>query len=556
MFRRSIRGAIAPGALLCALVTSAASAQTSLPTREELDPAQRAPAAPLVREAAPLFNQPAAGPCPFATSELRLTLKAVDIRGATALDPEALAPAYRALIGQELGLAEACRIRDRVADLYFDAGYLARVEIPEQTIRDGRLVLEVIEARIADVRISGDAGPAQPRVERLMKRLEGLAPFDMRVVQRQLLLASDIPGMRVKVNVRPSNAGRGAVGLDVAIERDAADAVAVVQNFGSDEVGPWTLLGRIDLNSLTPLGERTSLVLSASSDFDEQLVAQLIEEIRLGDNGLLLRGSLAYGESRPGGAIAPLGLEGESLVGNIELSYPLIRRRRENLFLSGGLETADQSTDFGATRLIDDELRVAFARLEGDRRGRLGSSGYALAGRLELRKGLGALGASDAGDPLLSRVDAKPDAFVVQADARGEIGLTPRLSIATAVLAQWADDPLLAYEEMSVGNYTIGRGYDPSLVAGDRGIAGSLEARLGPVMLSGATQASLFGFYDIAHVENLDAGAGTQTVDSVGGGLRLRLNERADLTLTYAHPLDDIAGADDRLLVNLIVRLF
>lgn len=556
MLSRSIRGAIAPGVLTCALFAAAASAQTVLPTREELDPARRAPAAPLAREAAPLFSQPASGPCPFETSGLRLTLAAVELRGATTLGAEVLEPAYQALIGREIGLAEACRIRDRIADLYFDSGYLARVEIPEQTIRDGRLVLDVIEARIADVRVTGDAGPAQARVERLMKRLEGLAPFDMRVVQRQLLLASDIPGMQVKVNVRPSDAGRGAVGLDVAVERNAADAVAVVQNFGSKEVGPWTLLGRLDLNSLTPLGERTSIVVSASSDFDEQRVAQLIEEIRLGDSGLLLRGSVAYGESRPGGALAPLALDGESLVTNLELSYPLVRRRRENLFLSAGLETADQSTDFGAARLIDDELRVAFARLEGDKRGRIGSNGYAFAGRLEIRKGFDGLGASDAGSPTLSRADAKPDAFVLRADARGEVAVAPRLSVAAAMLAQWSDDPLLAYEEVSIGNYTIGRGYDPSQVTGDRGIAASVEARLGPFDLSPSVPASLFGFYDIAHVENLDTGAGTQTVDSIGGGLRLRLNGRADLTLTYAHPLDDIAGADDRLLVNLIVRLF
>ncbi len=96
-----------------------------------------------------------------------------------------------------------CRIRDRAARIIFDNGVLARVEIPEQRIAGGALVLEVIEAQVVNVRVRGDVGPAQAAVERYAEKLRGMKPFDMAKAQRYLLLASDVPGLRVRAAVRP-----------------------------------------------------------------------------------------------------------------------------------------------------------------------------------------------------------------------------------------------------------------------------------------------------------------------------------------------------------------
>ncbi len=147
-----------------------------------------------------------------------------------------------------------CDIRDRAAALYLRRGVLASVVIPEQKIADGRLTLTVVEARIASVNYHGDAGPAQKQVARFLDHLRGMAPFDLDVAQRYLLLASDVPGVRIQSALRPSPAGDGALDLDVAIARDAVDGSVVAQNYGSKTVGRDLTLARLDLQQLHRAG--------------------------------------------------------------------------------------------------------------------------------------------------------------------------------------------------------------------------------------------------------------------------------------------------------------
>ena len=43
-------------------------------------------------------------------------------------------------------------------------------------------------------------------------------------------------------------------------------------------------------------------------------------------------------------------------------------------------------------------------------------------------------------------------------------------------------DPLLAFEEFTAGNYTVGRGYDPATLSGDSGVGVTAELR-GPRLM-------------------------------------------------------------------------
>ena len=81
------------------------------------------------------------------------------------------------------------------------------MEIPEQRISGGALVLDVIEAHVVNVRVRGDIGPAQSAVERYVEKLRGMKPFDMRKAQRYLLLASDVPGVRISASLRAAAEG-------------------------------------------------------------------------------------------------------------------------------------------------------------------------------------------------------------------------------------------------------------------------------------------------------------------------------------------------------------
>ncbi|MES2033594.1 MAG: POTRA domain-containing protein, partial [Pseudomonadota bacterium] len=286
VMRRAIVGACA--ALAFSAFGSAAFAQVALPSREELDPARAAPIPAAPR--GDLFDGIEKTPCPFAGSDLKMTLRSVTFRGAVAgalaLSPDDLAPAYAGEIGVERPVSVVCDIRDRVAALYLRRGVLASVAIPEQRISDGELVLEVVEARIVAVNYHGDAGPAQRQVARYLDKLKGMAPFDLEVAQRYLLLASDIPGVQVQATLKPAPGGQGAVELDIAVSRDPFGASVQVQNYGSKTIGRELGLARVDFNSFTALGERTSLVAYWTLGSDEQRVIQAVEHFKLGGSGL------------------------------------------------------------------------------------------------------------------------------------------------------------------------------------------------------------------------------------------------------------------------------
>jgi hemolysin activation/secretion protein len=546
--------------------TAPAMAQVALPSRQELDPARAAPIAAAPR--GDLFRGVEAGPCAFRDSPIKVTLRGVTFQGATsgalALSDQALASTYAEFIGREAPLSVACDIRDRAATLYLRRGMLARVVIPEQRIADGQLTLTVVEARIEAVNYHGDAGPAQKQVVRFLDHLRGLAPFDLDVAQRYLLLASDVPGVRIQSTLKPSPQGQGALDLDVTIARDAVDGSAAIDNYGSRTVGRDLALARLDLNSFTPLGERTSVIGYGTLSSAEQRVVQVVERVFLGGDGLVADLSGSWAWTRPGDVIAPLELEGESFAGGVRLSYPLSRHRRHNLNIGVGLDWIDQKVEFGngVAVLTDDHLRVFFLRLDGHYApAALAARSVAMTGVLEVRQGAHSLGASRYGEFTASRFLGKPDATVLRAE--GEIGgqIAGPVIGKLAVAWQHTDDPLLSYEEYGVGNLTIGRGYDPSVASGDRAVSASVELSTVPLSLAGGRAAwRPYAFYDAAELTNLGFGAGKLDLASAGVGVRAQVTSRVAFDLTWAKPLDSPFGVGDappsRVLISLSAALF
>lgn len=563
---RAVMGVSAMACLGSALlVATPAAAQVALPSRQELDPARAAPIAAAPR--GDLFKGVEAGPCAFRDSPIKVTLKAVEFRGATsgesgggalALSDQALASTYAEFIGREAPLSVVCDIRDRAAALYLRRGVLASVVIPEQKIADGRLTLTVVEARIAAVNYHGDAGPAQKQVVRFLDHLRGMAPFDLDVAQRYLLLASDVPGVRIQSVLKPSPLGQGALDLDIAISRDAVDGSVVAQNYGSKTVGRDLTLARLDLNSFTALGERTSILAYGTLSSDEQQVVQVVERFFIGGDGLAADLSGSWAWTRPGDVLKPLDLEGESFAGGVRLTYPLMRHRRHNLNIGAGLDVIDQRVEFGggAAVLTDDHLRVFFVRLDGHYApAGLAANSVAMTGVLELRQGVHGLGASRYGELTASRFLGEPDATVTRAE--GEIGgragpMVGKLKVAW----QHTDDPLLSYEEYGVGNLTVGRGYDPSVISGDRAVAASVEVSTVPLPLAGGRAAwRPYAFYDTAELTNLGFGAGKLDLASAGVGVRAQVASRVAFDLTWAKPFDSPFGVGDeppsRVLISL-----
>lgn len=553
------------GVIALAASAGAASAQVGLPDRQALNPSQLAPLAAAPR--GELFAGIEAGPCPFADSDLKFTLQDVEVRSSgtdrLALPEAELSTAWSDRLGREIPVAGICEIRDRLTALYLRRGILAAVTIPEQRINTGRLVLEVVEARVTSVTYTGNVGPTQLQVARYLDQLSGMAPFDLNLAQRYLLLASDIPGVQIRTTMRPAGE-RGAVALEIAVSHDPIDASLRAHNLGSRTVGRELGLARLDINSLTPLGERTSLIAYVSGDLQEQRVFQVVEQVRLGGSGLTAEVSGSWAWTRPGEELTPLELEGESFSGAAKLVWPIVRHRRRNLNLSTGLEILDQKVEFGGglATLTEDHLRVFSARLDGHwAPAALADHSGAMTGFVEVRRGTTALGASDYGELEASRYLGVPDALVYRAELQVGARLAGALVGKLTLSWQHTDDPLLSYEEFSVGNMTVGRGYDPSAASGDRAFATSLELTTTPFETPWGMAWRPYAFFDTAELTNLSPDAGKLDLSSGGLGVRVQLTPRTDIDVGWARPFDSLYGPGSdrpasRLLISLSTTLF
>jgi hemolysin activation/secretion protein len=564
MFSRRL--ALALGILAPAVCAPSAFAQNILPP-QILDPAVRTAQPPAVASSGDILAAPEPGPCPLENSNVRLTLNAVEFRDAPDLPPDTLAAAYAGLIRREIPVSAICQIRDRATAILFRRGLLARVEVPEQTIVEGRLTLDVIAAYVAAIQVQGDAGPAQEKVEDYIERLRGLRPFDINAAQRYLLLASDIPGVVISASLRSSSQGRGAVELDIQVGHVPFGAVLASNNFGAKTAGRVGALARADFNSFTRFGERTSLI--AYSTFDgnwrEQQAIQALEEARIGSDGLVARLSLAYGSTHPGDILRPLNITGKSIVADFRLAYPIIRSRSLNVSVSGGATHVRQDIEVSTIPFTRDRLSLFIARLSADKA--WSDVPVTLGGGIELHKGVGsALAGSNACSPgancLLSRFEGRPDAFVQRADGRIAIQWLPLVSTVATFQAQHSNVPLLAYEEFAIGNLTVGRGYDPSVLSGDSGIGGAAELQIGPFNPGGiaffAPGLTFVGFFDIARVWNKDTGGVIRSLRSTGAGLNLQVARHVQIQVLYSKPLDNVSGLlaskpPSRFLFNITV---
>ncbi|HEX6376798.1 MAG TPA: ShlB/FhaC/HecB family hemolysin secretion/activation protein [Allosphingosinicella sp.] len=557
------------------------------PTREEVERPQ-----PREAERRPRLSVEGdveRAPCALdgeAYRHIRFTPRSVSFGGLKELSAEALRPAYEPYLGREQPVAAICEIRDRAATILRDAGYVAAVEIPEQRIAGGELRLEVLMAKLVAIRVRGDAGRAERIIARYLGKLTGREAFNRYEAERYLLLARDLPGYDVRLTLRSAGAGRGEVIGEVTVRRQAGALTANVQNFGSRELGRWGGLLRGELYGLTGLGDRTALAAYASADFEEQRTLQLGHEFRIGGEGLTLGGQLTYAWAEPGLADPALKVKARTLLATFEASYPFLLSQAASVRGALGLDWIDQRVRLNGLPLSRDRLRVAFARIDVERTDRdsfgraAGYSGaeprWRLAGSLELRQGLGILGASETcgpaflrcigpGDVPPSRFEGDPTAAVIRFRGGAEYRPAPKITVMVGANFQYADTPLLSFEEYSAGNYTIGRGYDPGALLGDRGVGVQGELRYGSLVprKQGGLAVQAFLFADAAWIRNEDrvfAVAERRRLASAGGGVRAALGDGARLEAFVAVPLKR-AGlqserGDPRFLLSLTTRLW
>ncbi|MBI1405634.1 MAG: hypothetical protein GC145_05865 [Caulobacter sp.] len=514
-----------------ALAASAALAQTPAPPQSEVlrfEAPQRPITLTLPGEAECRALLPA-GAAPGSAAPA--------LTGVTALSAADLS-AGLAYLTPGVDSATATKVAAWVDCRYAQAGYVgARSEV----LRDGRgWRVRVREGRVSALEVQGGDASQEAFIRRAFADVKPGAPLNVGDLRRGLDAASRYGFWGVTPTVRNEE---DCVVLVLTVSPGPPGLFLSAQNASAPTVGTWSGGASLIFGDLTPLHERTIIGLFHDLTGDAQRGAQISSQVLLTGSGLEVKGDLAIFEQSPDERPPNLDTDGVTRVARLELRHPLGQLGGGNgaWLLSGrfGLEAIDQDTDLTTgPATVRDSLRVVYAGVQADYR----APGAAAYGYLSLRQGLDGLGASQQGDPLLSRAQADPGALVLRFEGQGAFNaggvlIEPRLR------AQVSDRPLLQYEEFTYGGLIGGRALDPGALYGDSGVSASIDI-YGPAATLGTRLAVRpAAFVEGAWAKNEDTvGPDRMSGAFAGGGVRFSLDGRWNLDLLYAAPVGDTVG--------------
>ena len=526
---------------------SAHAADATDPGRigERLKPQQAAPTVGAPIEIPSVPQQQA----PEGASEHRFTLSGVTFEGNAAVSNDELQGIAKDYVGKEISLAQVFEMSSRVTAAYRARGYiLARAIVPTQRISDGVLELRVVEGFIDKVTIEGDAGGARSILEEHGQRIAAVHPLTAAVMERELLLAQDLAGFKIRSVLTPSSTTPGAADLTLLVERHPYNAYLGVDNRGSKYLGPVEITGAAFANDIFGTAGQLGLTAVVTPDSGPEVAFGAISyDLPLNSSGLRLYALASHTRTEPGSTLKTLNTNGQSTTLEATLSYPFIRSRDLNVIAQGGFTSRDsKSSDDLVSPLFNDHIRSINAGVYANALDSWG--GYSTLSA-SLTRGLNVFGASEMSDPNRSRVNADGTYTRANFEASRLQPLIPDVNLLVGAIGQTSfGHSLLSSEQIGLGGLVYGRGYDPSEITGDRGLAGKAELQWNAIdTLAFMSGIQFYSFYEggaVWLVNPLPGEKERESLASAGLGVRLSAWDRARLSLEFAQPLTRNVAAE------------
>jgi hemolysin activation/secretion protein len=334
--------------------------------------------------------------------------------------------------------------------------------------------------------------------------------------------------------------------LVAQVSRKTISGTISADNRAFVDTGPYETLGVLDFNSFTEFGERTEVAYYHTFP-NSQNFGQISEEFFIGSSGLKLKVYGGYGEVDPTGSLGQSGYHGTTTVFGTQLTYPLIRSRRQTLNVFGAFDGLESQITTGSppTRASFDSLRVLRVGTEYVMSDIwLGSDHSAFnTASVRISQGLQILGASTTGTSATSpRQHERTDFTKINFElTRTQTLFSPwdgaTVSLMGLVTGQWSNDILPPAEQFYLGGSRFTRGYYSGQVPGDKALAATVELQLNTAIPAafipdeGNIPAQFYIFYDWGETwQNQGADFATK-IASAGGGARLQITKYAELDL-------------------------
>jgi len=459
-----------------------------------------------------------------------LTVKSFTFTGNLLIPAEQLTPLLASYVGRPLSFEELRNAAAEISLHYRRQGYVATVSVPKQEVKDGVVLLRVLESRFGGVTLDpASDGRISPELlkQLITHAMIPGAPTDMRLLDRGLLLAGDLPGASV------------TGGLAAGTEEGRSDLVLL-----SRKTPLWSGSVSADNAGARSTGSPralASVTLASPQGQGEQFTADLLksEGARFGRLGFGLpvgyEGSrLSLGASRMDyELVSPdfvaARLAGESTSWTADYVRPLARSRVFNVNFTAGLESkAFRNTAAGAV-VSDYAIRSVVAGFNANvYDGFLG--GGVNNANLQWTAGELDLGGSPNQASVASTTKAEGRFQKLKLTLARTQNVAEGLTLVGSLNGQLASKNLDSAEKIFAGGVGGVRAYPVNEGAGDEGYVAALETRW-----QFATRWQAIAFVDHARLRvNADnAIAGPAAVNYLS-------YEGAGLGLSWAGPADTV----------------
>lgn len=512
------------------------------------------PTAPRARPGGPAISLPSTVAPPEAKS-IHLVIRRIQIVGATVYRAEEFAELYQDLIGHRVPLQAIYDLAQRITAKYGADGYvLSRAVVPVQELEPGGAVvrIEVVEGYVDKVIWPAKLSRYRDFFTDYARRITAERPVNIRTLERYLLLANDLPGLKFSTTLKASATTPGASTLIVEVTEKPVDALARVDNRGTRARGPLEHLTSVTINNLMRQHDQITLAYAAAVPFKELQYASANYRMVLNSEGLTYFANGSYSWGFPGTReLEDLRFRTTSTYIESGLQYPIVRARERNLSIVA-LAFAGENYNFFNLTPNDpqavDRLRGVRARLEGDYADKSGAINQFSA---TFSHGFVGAGSTRNENLLSSRLGGRVDFSKIEGLVSRLQPLVQRFSLLLSGYGQYAFTPLLVPEQCGYGGRVFGRAFDPSELLGDHCWMASAELRYDVALpnpmepakaktpLTAAPTVQLYGFTDKANlyrmaIASVGTAAATFIGASAGGGVRLGWQDRFNVDVSAA----------------------
>jgi len=356
--RRLSRGSLLAGTIGLALLVEPPPARAQAIAPSQLTPQSLRPAT-AANNAGVVLRGPSGSAMPAGAEALTVLIGDVVIEGAFA----ELAPQTRSLVasleGKRVSTAQIYALAAALEQAHARTGYvLVRVAVPPQKLVDhGRLRIVIVDGFIEAIDVAALPARVRTVVAARTASLIGRRHVKLAEIERRLLLAADVPGLKLRSTMMR---GTEEGGTRIVLEGEQS---LVTGSLGTDDrlapaMGTWQLRGSVAVNDALGHGEQVYGSLGSSGTDLQRAVDGLSPlavygagmVLPLDDNGVTFNPEYTRSLTRTAAAPGVPASLGTFERYALRLSNPLIRTRDETLNLLVAAEYVTQrlaALDFG-----------------------------------------------------------------------------------------------------------------------------------------------------------------------------------------------------------------